>query len=114
MHVNSRLSAVLLLVTFVAAISGVQTFASEPMRHPAGCHAPMLSHPSLAPVSYQCCANGHDWAIPNAQFSFDRPVADVRLADVIDDSHLSSNWLSHFVEFDFPSNSPPGFAPLRI
>jgi hypothetical protein len=41
-------------------------------------------------------------------------MAHVCLANVIDDSHLSFDLLSHLVEFDFPSNSPPGFAPLRI
>jgi len=114
MHGNSRLIAVLLVVTFVAAISGVQGFASEPMTHPAGCHAPMPRFPSLAPVSYQCCANGHDWAIPNVQFSCDRPVAEIVPADVSDEGNLSFGEQRHIPQSVFQSASPPRSSPLRI
>lgn len=114
MHRNSRLIAVLLLVAFVAAMSGMQAFSSEPMRHPARCHGPMPSAPSPAPVSYQCCVNGHDWAMPNMQFSYDRPLTQIVPAYVCDESSLSFGELRHFSESVSQPVSPPRSSPLRI
>jgi len=114
MHGNSRLIVVLLLVAFVAAMSGMQAFASEPTSHPAGCHGPMPSAPSQAPVSYQCCANGHDWAMPNVQFSYERPLAQTVAAFVCDEASLSFGEHYHSPEPVFPSASPPRSSPLRI
>jgi hypothetical protein len=104
----------LLLVTFLAAMFGMQAFAAAPMVHPAGCHGPMPSAPSPAPASYQCCANGHDLAIPSVQFSCDRPVARIVRTDVCDEGSLAFTGRPHSSESIFQSASPPPSSPLRI
>lgn len=114
MQRRSHPIAMLLLVTFVAAMSGTQVFAAAPVRHPAGCHGNMPSVPSPAPVSYQCCANGHDWAMPSVQFSCDRPVAGIVLADINDVGGVIFGEYPHSSESLFQSASPPRSSPLRI
>ncbi len=82
--------------------------------HPAGCHqhGPVL--PSPAPVSHQCCASGHQWAITGTSYSPDRPAALSlwREADALHWAELSiASVVSSFTpERDSLSDS----SPLRI
>lgn len=64
MKVNSRLNAVLLLFTVLAAVPAVWPLEFPPTaEHPAGCHDSMPESPSPNPANHQCCAAGHDWAV---------------------------------------------------
>jgi len=115
MHAHSRPIALLLLVTFLAAMSGTQGFAALPMAHPAGCHGPSGSAPSSpAPRSFQCCANGHHWAIPGTAFSPERLVAQLLPAAVCAEAGLGFGAGRRSTEFVTQSASPPPSSPLRI
>jgi hypothetical protein len=131
MHGILRMVAVLLVVTVATAMPGAHALPypvdrnpAGPAQHPAGCHgykpampspSPLPSpSPSPAPVSYECCASGHQAAIPNPTFST-RPL--VALVSGLDRGVEFSLISVGFVETRVsvvPSNSPPDGAPLRI
>jgi hypothetical protein len=110
----SCIIAVMLLVA-TGAMAGVQALAltaAAPV-HPAGCHGHPPATPFPAPVSYQCCVNGHHSAMPSAAFS-QRPLV-AQFAAPDDDENGSRPLIaSHFLTPVIASNSPPGTAPLRI
>jgi hypothetical protein len=116
MLANSRMIAVLLLCTMTAALPGAQAFAlaAAPPAHPAGCHRQGPATPTPAPVSYQCCVNGHHWTIPSASFSTQAPLAEFSRSDGGGDFSLASVLSAHFSMIVVPASSPPpGVAPLR-
>lgn len=116
------------LVTMVSVLVSAQAFALSaeqtadfffhPLpQHPAGCHghgSTAPENPSPVPTSYQCCVNGHHAAIPNASFTLRSATAQLWALNSVDKpsldfvSSLASDKLLAL------SNSPPGFAPLRI
>ena len=65
MKANSALTAMLLLLTLLAAVPGLWALEFPPpiTGHPSGCHDSIPENPPSAPRSHQCCAGGHDWAI---------------------------------------------------
>jgi len=119
--------AVLLVVTVATALPGAHAlpFAADrtpnnPAQHPAGCHGykPSMPSPSPlsspAPVSYECCASGHQAAIPNPTFSSRPLVALVLGLDRgVEFSLISVGFVDTRLSIA-PSNSPPGAALLRI
>lgn len=109
--------AVLLVGAIVAALPGAGDAAVSPavaMVHPAGCHSHVPANSSPAPISFQCCVNGHHAAIPNAAFTI-RPL-EAQICGLSDASALRSHFAHDrlSVLFVVPSNSPPGAVPLRI
>ena len=123
MHKLSRMVAMGLLLSMAAVISGTPAMASVPPQaaHPAGCHghAPASHVPAVpfpAPVSYQCCASGHDAALPNAAFALSLTSAAKPLSslDAGNNSGLDSITSLYPTTLLVPSMSPPGAAPLRI
>jgi len=129
-----RMVAVLLVVTVATGLPGAHALPfsadripanripANPAQHPAGCHGykpampspSPLPSPSPGPVSYECCASGHQAAIPNPTFST-RPL--VALVSGLDRGVEFSPISVGFVETRVsvvPSNSPPDGAPLRI
>lgn len=103
-----RITAVLVLVGMAAALPGVQTFALAPTGPAEGCHS--HSNRPLSPISYQCCANGHNWAMAASAPAVPAPV--------VVDSHVEFDLLSfaapRFEVSAFLSSSPPSDLPLRI
>jgi hypothetical protein len=120
MHRLLRMVAVWLLVPMAIALGGSQAMSSPaaPARHPAGCHSPAPATRFPAPTSYQCCANGHQAALPNPSFalgsSFRCVTAQLCSLDSSDSPRLSFVSCLHSAVFVVPSNSPPDVAPLRI
>jgi|SRR5579864_6801304 len=108
---RGRMVAGLLLVVIAATLPGLHALAFSAAQ-PAGCHSHGPASPH--PATFQCCANGHQAAIPNAAFS--PPAMDVqmcrRAAGELGRFSLASD--RHSVMFVVPSISPPGMAPLRI
>ena len=102
-----RLTAVAVLISIGAATPGVQALA-VPVNSPAqGCH----SHPpASSPVRYQCCANGHNWAITAGPIAVQAPVG----VDWLMEFDLLSFDLPQGAVFAFLAGSPPGCLPLRI
>jgi hypothetical protein len=114
----SQIFAAFLVVITVSALPGVHAFAlsnegSGSSQPPASCHHHLPVAPSKAPVSYQCCVNGHHAAVPSATFSL-QPLA-VELSSS-DNRHPFSVAFSDLLSpmISPPSASPPGAAPLRI
>jgi len=119
MHRLLRMVAAVLLIPMAMALPGAQAMSSPavPAHHSAGCHgqAPATRFP--APTSYQCCASGHQAALPNASFALLSSISVVAQRCSLDGSggpRLSFvSWL-HSAVLVVPFSSPPGAAPLRI
>jgi hypothetical protein len=104
----SRLIAMVVLVGMAAALPGLHAFALATAGQSQGCHG--HNRTPLSPVSYQCCANGHNWAIAGSPMAVPAPAAV--------DSWVEFDSLSlaapHFEVSAFLSSSPPSDLPLRI
>ena len=139
MHRILRMVAVLLVVTVATGLPGAHALPFPADRtpgsripanrvpvnseqHSAGCHGDEpampspspLPSPSPVPVSYECCASGHQAAIPNPTFS-SRPLA--ALVPGLERGEECSLISVGFVDTRVsvvPSNIPPDGAPLRI
>jgi len=113
MSLSSRIVAVIVLVAVGAAFAGAQASSlSIPQpKHPP-CHGHMPA-PSRAPVSYQCCINGHHAAIPQATFS-PRPLEALLSALPDNQGDLVCSIAMYSPVPVFVADSPPGLAPLRI
>jgi len=110
MHTTSRLVAVLLLCTMASAMPGLRAFArSATPTHPVGCHG----H-APAPLSYECCVNGHHAAMPNLAFSTRPPLAQAASLEPDQKILQASDFFRHCTVSVVPSYSPPDAAPLRI
>jgi hypothetical protein len=117
MQTGWRVIAVGLLGAIVAALPGglaAAVFPENSAGHPAGCHGHGPATPSPAPISYQCCVNGHHAALPNASFTNRSVQVRVCGLAVAQQLRLDSASDRFSVMFVVPSNSPPGAAPLRI
>ena len=102
------MKAVVVLMGLAAALPGMQAFAFAPSGHAQGCH----SHPStpLSPISYQCCANGHNWAMTASAVSIPALTATHSCVEL---SFLSFG-VPQVEVVAFFSGSPPSNLPLRI
>ena len=115
MHGSLRMVAMLLLLA-LTALPGAQAMQipAAPAGHASGCHGHGPASPAPASTGYQCCVNGHDAATPSVAFSL-RFVADrVSSLDGVDGPRFAFLLGMNSPELIFPSNSPPGLAPLRI
>jgi len=115
MLVKSQILAVSLLSAMAVSLPGVQAFAfCSPPPAQMGCHSHGPAAPTPAPVSYQCCINGHHWTIPSALFSARPRLAQFSKSDSGEDFSTASIFSAHFSMIVIPACSPPGIAPLRI
>lgn len=86
---------------------------------PAGCHAhggqSLPLSPLPAPVSYQCCLTGHDWAVVQASTS-PQPPAQCQYTPVTlqIEFALTAYFLGGLEVSMLLSADPPGTTPLRI
>ena len=113
MQGSLRMIAALFLGAVFVFPGTVTAFAALPAGHPAGCHDHRPPAPSPAPISFQCCVNGHHAALPNAVFTIPQ---DVGLCGSVGDVpfRIGLESYSNIVQFLFSSSSPPGSSPLRI
>jgi len=121
MQAISRITGVLLLITAVSVLPGAHlpgfhafTSSSAQPGRPAGCHSQQPATPTHTPISHQCCASGHNTAIPSAAFSSCPLIA--RFSALIDIAGISLAALTGLqpAALDVPTDSPPGTVPLRI
>jgi hypothetical protein len=124
MHRLLRTVAAVLLIPMAMALPGGRVMSSPAAlaRHPAGCHSPGPATRFPGPTSYQCCASGHQAALPNASFALGSALRSslrcglVQLCS-LDGSggpRLSFVTCLHSAVFVVPFSSPPGVAPLRV
>jgi hypothetical protein len=113
MHGILRMVAMLLLLTMMAGLPAAQAMP-VPLAHAAGCHSHRPETPSPAPISYQCCVNGHHAAVPIVSFALHFALAEVISSDGVDGPSLALLLGVNSAPSIFPSASPPGVAPLRI
>jgi hypothetical protein len=101
-----------LIATLAAMVPGVSVAWATTAAHPAGCHRHAPELPSHAPVSFECCVNGHHAAMPSAIFRNSPATSQFAACD---DSHQFSVVAAPTFEVRVNlSSSPPGAAPLRI
>jgi hypothetical protein len=114
MSLSSRIVAVIVLFAVGAAFAGAKAsdHSIPQPKHPP-CHGHMPG-PSRAPVSYQCCINGHHAAIPQAAFSPRPLLAQFSKSDCGEEFSRVSIVSAHLATIVVPASSPPGIAPLRI
>jgi hypothetical protein len=114
MKANSRLTAVLLLFTIVAAVPAVLALELPPRaaEKPARCHDSIPANPSPAPANHQCCAGGHDWAVTVSVLVLHPGIEEARTCTQTNDYQPS---LLEDLPLAFVSDSPPTSATsLRI
>ncbi|MBZ5573243.1 MAG: hypothetical protein LAO09_15340 [Acidobacteriia bacterium] len=102
-----------LLVALCSFAAG-QAFPPEESVHkpPAGCHEHGQKAPSSAPVTYQCCATGHNAAVLQQALDLGAlmPVSRVPEATSQPSTGISPGSLPQL----FSADSPPDLTPLRI
>ena len=114
MHGILRMVALLLLITMSAMPSAqAMPFPAAQTGHPAGCHGHGPATPLPSQTDFQCCANGHQAAMPNAAFSIYSTAAQV--CSLVDSDRDGLEFVSFGSSLLVaPSYSPPGAVPLRI
>jgi hypothetical protein len=120
MTVRYRLTAVLVFLAVTATLFGMQTMSQSGMQsgHEAHCHDSgadsSTQAPQKSPPKYQCCANGHSFAIISTAFSLERLSAMhlVLSADETDLSRLACQ--PEIVRYVLLSVTPSRSSPLRV
>src|SRR5437879_11802419 len=58
----------MLVAVFAIAMLPIASWANSSLHveHAAGCHSHLPATPAPAQPSHQCCAAGHQWAIPGS------------------------------------------------
>jgi len=106
-------------VLLVAAAVVLSTLTANAMPHrdsvpvqDAGCH----SHHKTpdAPVTYQCCQNGHDSALVQSAESGPQALMLVSVAPISSELALIQNPIFCSTAAARDSGEPPGVSPLRI
>jgi len=113
----SRIVAVLLLGMMLTTPSlGTMAFGliAAPGAVPGGCHNRGTSVPPPTPVSYKCCATGHQYAIPGTSFSVPTALSYFcRAIQVEQTSRVYTGSISSRILIPFSPGSP-GSSFLRI
>ena len=112
----SRIVAVLLFGTMLATPSlGTMAFGltANLSAAPAGCHSHGTRVPPPKPVSYKCCATGHQHAIPGMSFTAPTPLAFLCWATQARQAVRTDTGTTHQILIPFSPGSP-GSSLLRI
>lgn len=116
-----RIVGLLLVIAMAVASPGAQAMPATagPMNPPAGCHGhglvvPAPALPLPAKTSYQCCATGHQVALPNATFSLSCTGAQPCSLNAGEGFGLDVAPDLLAAAFVAPSDSPPVTTSLRI
>ncbi|HXJ90217.1 MAG TPA: hypothetical protein VMS18_25625 [Candidatus Binatia bacterium] len=110
---TSKVLAGVLLVVSATAIFPVVVWAGTSGRlgHGAACHHELPTTPSPGHRDHQCCASGHQWAVPGSPVVLRIVVAEVAI-------HHASGFVPASLVDDhllvFLSYSPPAASLLRI
>jgi hypothetical protein len=110
---TSKVLAAMLVAVFAIVMLPIAGWAnsSGPVERAAECHGPMPSTPMPAQPSHQCCAAGHQWAIPGAPVILHPVIAQVGIRD---EAHAFPPYLLGGPEPAHISDSPPVTTSLRI
>jgi len=110
---RSRVLTGMLVVVFAIATLPIAGWADSPsqVQHLAGCHSHLPATPAPAPPSHQCCAAGHQWAIPGSPVVLHPVVAQ---AGTREEAHDFQPYLFSRPTHALISDSPPVTASLRI
>jgi len=84
---------------------------AQPLERPAGCHEHGSKAPAQRPASSECCAIGHNAALPQASHSIAPILLNTRIEFVAD---APVNLLPSGKGIFSPAGDPPGSTPLRI
>src|SRR5260370_42388703 len=113
----SRIVAVLLLGMMLTTPSlGTMAFGliAAPGAVPGGCHNRGTSVPPPTPVSYKCCATGHQYAIPGMSLSASIPLSYLCPAKQVEQAaRVYTGTSSRQILIPFSPGSP-GSSLLRI
>ena len=110
---RSRALAGMLVAVFAIATLPIASWAdsSAYMEHPAECHGHMPSTPAPAQPGHQCCAIGHQWAIPGSPVVLHPVIAQ---AGIRQEGHDRQPHLFSRPTHTAISDSPPVITSLRI
>lgn len=110
---RSRVLAGMLVAVFAIATLPIAGWASSSsqVQHAAGCHSHLPSAPTPAQPSHQCCAAGHQWAIPGSPVILRPVIAQVGNRD---EAHEFQFYLFSHPTRTLISDSPPVPTSLRI
>jgi hypothetical protein len=113
---NSKLMAILLFALIVAvSMAGqeVSPMMAAPV-HPGGCHQHGAKPPASAPVSYRCCQQGHESAMP--QSSFASQLSQSRLVSSVSSLNppIAAPRQGSLQVLTVSSPDPPHLVPLRV
>jgi hypothetical protein len=110
---RSRVLAGMLVAVFAIAALPIAGWANSSghVGHAAGCHSHMPSAPTPAQPSHQCCATGHQWAIPGSPVVLHPVIAQ---AGIRQDAHDFQLYLFTRPTHALISDSPPVTTSLRI
>jgi hypothetical protein len=113
MRPTSKVLAGILVALFAIATLPIAGWAnsSGPLERAAECHGHMPSAPTPAQPSHQCCAAGHQWAIPGSPVILHPVVAP---AGIRQDAHDFQLYLFSRPTHALISDSPPVKTSLRI
>src|SRR5579862_2485151 len=120
MTVRSKLTGILLFLAVTVTLSSMQTMSQSGTQsgRKAHCHDSGADSskpaPQKSPVKYQCCANGHSFAIVTTAFSVERLSSMLLIlsADETDLARLACQ--PEIVRFVLSSATPSRSSPLRV
>lgn len=112
MRQTSKVLAGMLVAVFATATLPIAGWAnsSGPVERAAECHGHMPSTPAPAQPSHQCCATGHQWAIPGSPGILHPVIAQAGTRLEYDIQPYLFSRPTHAII----SDSPPGTTSLRI
>ncbi|PYX73712.1 MAG: hypothetical protein DMG78_08095 [Acidobacteria bacterium] len=110
---TSKVLAGMLVAVFAIAMLPIAGWANSSLHveQAAGCHSHLPATPAPAQPSHQCCAAGHQWAIPGSPVILHPVIAQ---AGVHQDAHDLQPHLFSRPTPALISDSPPVTASLRI
>jgi len=109
---SSKILAGILVLVLAATVLPIAGWASATgqVEHAAGCHSDKPSRPSPAQPSHQCCATGHQWAMPGSPLILHSAIAQVGIHKM----HDLRPFLFGHLALASLSDSPPVPTSLRI
>ena len=110
----AKIVAVVMLIAMGVGLLAAQPSwtHARPLDRPAGCHEHGSNAPPSRPVRTECCAVGHNAAVPQTVQSFEPVLLNIPIEFVGDvPVTLPADGTEQFL---MSSGDPPGSTPLRI
>jgi hypothetical protein len=110
----AKIVALLILIAVGASSLAAQALLSQAQssERPSGCHEHGSKAPAPRPTSYECCAIGHNTAVPQASYSGEPPLHDVQV-ELVGEVPLAFP-VADLEKLFISSCDPPGLIVLRI